>query len=95
MKTALIVLAVVLLLMAAAQAGPIAVGREGGITVTLTDEPCAVTAIANLPGRITWEEHGRIVEGCYTVTGPMIVAYFADRTVVLMPAQLFTKVRAI
>jgi len=94
-RTSMIVLVALLLLTFLANAAPIAVSQSGRITVTLTDEPCALDAITNLPARLIWEENRRSIEGCYTVAKPLIIAYFADRTVILMFANAFTRVQAI
>ena len=60
---------------------------EGGVRVVLHDEPCALDAVTNLPYRVVWHEGGQKVEGCW---GPrpdaqVAVAYFADKTVALIP----------
>jgi len=87
-------LAVVAALMLAAlptQAAPVAAIVQDGITVTLYDEPCALAAVANLPYRATWHDPKRgHFEGCYTVQHhTIVVLYFDDRTVVVLPLQIF------
>ena len=83
-----------------ADASPIAIvtGRDG-ITVTMHDDDCTLkTEVINLPGRITWEDNGKILEGCYSIglpqLGYLVLAYFADKTVVLIPMSYFKKVEA-
>ncbi len=78
-----------LLCIGVAYAEPIAVVSQGALVLTLTDEPCALPAIANLPGRATWVEKGEIIEGCYGRRGDMILFYFADRTVINIPMHAF------
>jgi hypothetical protein len=87
-------LAVVAALMLAAlptQAAPVAAVTQDGITVTLYDEPCALEAVANLCYRATWHDPKRgHFEGCYTVQHhTIVVLYFDDRTVVVLPLQIF------
>jgi hypothetical protein len=78
---------------AAAPAAPVAAVTQDGITVTLYDEPCALTAVANLPYRATWWEARGNFEGCYDVRAHAGVAviYFDDRTVVVLPLSLFER----
>lgn len=78
-------------------AQPLAVGASGAVTVTLTDERCAMAAVANLPGRATWSEGGKIFEGCWGLmpeTG-IVLAYFDDKSVVAIPAAAFRRVTSL
>lgn len=72
--------------------------------VTLTSEPCALKAVTNAPKRVTWlEPNGKVVEGCYGLyklklaTGyvNIIIGYFADLTLQVIPLSAFRMVRAI
>lgn len=72
-----------------ARAAPVAVLRQGDLVLTLTDEPCALPAIANLPSRVVWVEKGETIEGCYGRRGETILFYFADLTVIDIPMQAF------
>lgn len=83
---------VVLFIVAPLNAAPMAEAHGGGVRVVLTDEPCAVAAVTNLPKRATWEEKGKTIEGCYTVSDGLVVSYWADRTVSVIPAQVFVRV---
>ena len=76
---------------ALAPAAPVAAIVQDGITVTLYDEPCALEAVANLRYRATWHDPKRgHFEGCYTVQHhTIVVLYFDDRTVVVLPLQIF------
>lgn len=76
-------------------AAPVAVGVHEGIRVVLTDEPCALVAVSNLPRRATWEEGGKTHEGCWGAMQGVVAAYFTDRSVAVMPVELFVRVKAI
>ena len=78
-------------------AAPIASATSDGVTVTLYNEPCALAAVVNLPNRATWQEKGKTIEGCFTLVPEVsaVMAYFSDKTVVLMPMQVFSRVQAI
>lgn len=74
-------------------AKPVAQASQGGITITLHDDPCKSEAVSNLPYRITWTEKGKTFEGCFTVNQGIVVAYFTDdKTVAIMPGQVFSPV---
>lgn len=93
----LVILIVVAAVGAAAAFGaPIYEGRGETVTVTLTDEPCTVAAVSNLPRRATWTERGKVFEGCYEMVGGVVVMYFAEyRTVILAPRGAFQPVSGI
>lgn len=81
-----------------AYAGPMAQTiADDGAKIVLTDEPCQLKAISNLKYRATWtEKNGKLHEGCYAVHPyGVIVAYFSDKTVALMPLDVFTKVTGV
>src|SRR3990167_2714326 len=91
-KTMRIIITILLLGLLAipANAAPLVSAAQDGKVVTLTDEPCVLQAVVNLPYRVTWAEKGVITEGCYRVMGGQIVlGYFADRTVVALPLAMF------
>jgi hypothetical protein len=81
-----------LLLAANAQAAPLAEAVSEGVTVTLTDEACALTAVSNLPLRATWDEGVKRFEGCYGASGALVVAYWDDRSVTAIPVRAFKRV---
>jgi len=92
LKAALIVLSV-----ATAQAAPLYKAFGNGLQIVLTDEPCALKVVANLPKRATWTENGKTQEGCWgvsEVTGT-VMAYWDDRTVTSIPTQIFVKVQEV
>lgn len=66
----------------------VATAQDGGVTITLYDDPCELTdKVTNLPFKVTWQENGKTSQGCW---GPRpdaqsVVAYFDDLTVALIP----------
>jgi hypothetical protein len=68
---------------------PIAVAAEQGAVITLTDEPCKFTHVVQMPYRITWEEKGKKFEGCFSINQSIIVAYFEDKSIALIPTGVF------
>ena len=65
---------------------------DNGTVVELTNEPCALPAVANLPKRAVWRETGKVFEGCYVARFGAVVMYFSDRTVIIAPMNAFTRV---
>lgn len=84
-------LALLLLFPLIAWAKPVAIAENEGVTVTLTDEPCAVKAVTNLPFRATWTEKDKTYEGCWGLSPPIVVSYWSDATVAIMSAAMFKK----
>lgn len=79
-----------------AHADIFAVAVHENLRVTLTDEPCALTdQVTNLPKRVIWEDGKQKIEGCFGVIGPVVVAYFADKTVVAVPVEAFVRASGI
>jgi hypothetical protein len=65
-----------------------------GATIVLFDEPCKLKEVTNLKYRATWKEKGKTFEGCYAVHPfGVVVAYFNDGAVALMPIDSFQKVQ--
>lgn len=77
------------------RAAPLAVAVDESVTVTLHDEPCALPAVSNLPHRATWVEKGATHEGCWGSNGQIVMAYFADRSVVAIPLRSFQKAQGV
>jgi hypothetical protein len=69
---------------------PVAIANNEGVTITLTDEPCALAAVSNLKYRAIWSEPGTRFDGCFGVSGPVVILYFDDRTVVVLPVRAFS-----
>ncbi len=78
-----------------ATAGAIATAQDSGAIVTFYTENCTLKEVTNLPSRAVWTENGKEIEGCYTVRpdAGLIVFYFADRTVGIVPLQALRRVR--
>ena len=78
-----------------AYAGPIAEGAgDNGAKVTLYSEPCALKNVTNLANKATWQEKGKIFQGCFGLHPyGVVLAYFDDGTVVIMPVDIFKQVK--
>jgi hypothetical protein len=64
--------------------------QQAGVTILLTDESCDLRdKVGNLPNRATWKENGVTHEGCWGLYGQTVMAFFADLTVVAIPAHTF------
>lgn len=62
--------------------------------VTVHSEPCAIAAVGNLPKRATWEEKGKVFEGCagQHPMYPVLVFYFSgDNSVVVIEVGAFRR----
>jgi hypothetical protein len=46
-----------------AQAKPTHIAQDGNITITITDDKCALSAVS-MPFRATWKEGSKHYEGC-------------------------------
>lgn len=79
---------------AAAHATSLVEAQAGDVRIILTDEPCALPAITNLPLRATWTENGKVSQGCFAVRpeAGVVVLYFDDKTAVAIPIDLFKRV---
>jgi hypothetical protein len=76
-------------------AAPVYQAEVEGVKIVLTDEPCKLSAVENLQRRATWTEKGKTTEGCYGghPAFPIVLLYFADKTVVVLLIEMFTQVR--
>ena len=79
---------------AKAEADPLFRHSQDGVVVTLHSEKCSLPAVTNLPLRATWLEGGVTTEGCYAAHPqfPIVVFYFADKTVAVQMKQAFTRI---
>ena len=78
-----------------AHAEPVMQTSEGGVTVQLWTDACALQKqISNLPYKATWHENGKVIEGCWGARpdAGVVIFYFADKTVGMAPIQAFVKV---
>ena len=80
--------------MPTAEARAVAIATSQGISITVTDEPCRLKQVSNLPYRVTWKDGNKTFEGCFTVRPDVnvVVAYFDDGSVALIPAHAFSMV---
>lgn len=77
-------------------ATPIGIATKDQVSVILTNEPCRLKEVKNLPYRAIWREPNGEVEGCFSVfPGPSVGVYFEDKTVAVIPAMEFKKVTGI
>ena len=85
--------AAIVFFVGAVHAAPIAVSSTPGVTIILTDEPCALKAVRNLSRRATWTEHGTTFEGCWSsarvLGNDVVLGYFSDQSVVVIPVLYF------
>ena len=95
LAAAAVLITAMIVLIPAAKAEPLFRADTGDSVITVHSEPCAVSAVGNLPKRATWEEKGKKYEGCagQHPQFPILIFYFSgDRSVVVVPAQLFQRV---
>lgn len=77
-----------------ALAEPLYEVQQDGVKITLTDEPCRLRdAVKNLDRRAVWEEKNLKSEGCFGQhPAGIVMFYFEDKTVFILPAGAFTRV---
>lgn len=77
-----------------AAAQPILQAQADGVKVVVYEEACKLTEVANLPKRATWHEKGKVYEGCIGAHShfPVLLGYFVDKTVVILPVEMFTRI---
>src|SRR5882672_980531 len=68
-----------------------------GIRIVAYKEKCALEAVTNLPLRAVWFQNGQEIEGCIGARDELgvAVAYFADKTIVVLPLEFFKKVTGV
>lgn len=87
-----------ILVAATAQAEPIYVASQGGIKITLYNDKCELSEVSNLPLKATWEEGGKLYQGCFALNPQMgvVAAYFReDRSVAVIPSNVFQRVTGV
>lgn len=63
------------------------------VVITLHSEKCELKEVSNLKQKATWEEKGKVFQGCWGYRDGLVIFYFLeDRTVGIIPAQAFEKV---
>ena len=77
------------------RADAVAVAAAEGIRIVLHDDKCGLSTVSNLPAKATWTERGVITEGCWGIQPALdiVMLFFADKTVVVVPRQIFTKLQ--
>lgn len=75
-------------------AEPIYEASAGGVRIVVYKEKCTLEAVTNLPWRAVWFQDGNEIEGCIGAKDELVVvvAYFADKTIVVLPMEIFRKV---
>ena len=66
--------------------------------VILFDDKCALPEVSNLPFKAEWHENGKVFQDCWSPPHPavgVVMAYFTDKTVVGLPAQMFKKLTSV
>lgn len=63
-----------------------------GVKVMAHSGKCVLKEITNLPHKATWTEKGKVTEGCFGIQRGLVILYFADKTVVVIPASMFVRV---
>ena len=80
-------------------AEPLLRATAGNVVITIHSEECALKdVVTNLPKRATWEEAGKTYEGCAGAIPQLGVAMFyfvGDKTVAVVPGQMFVKVQSL
>jgi hypothetical protein len=92
-----IVFFIVMGLFLSAHAAPVAQANgPGGEVITITDEPCKLTDIVDMPHRATWTEKGKTFEGCAAPhPAGVVVLYFKDdKSIALVPIRMFQPLRS-
>lgn len=67
---------------------------DGVKVIVYGDEKCKMPEVSNLPWRATWTEKGKTFEGCAAVDPRvgLVVFYWSDKTVVVIPSTNFVRV---
>lgn len=82
---------------AAVFAKPMAMAQAGGITITLHNDPCERSEVTNLPMKATWQEKGKTFQGCWGAHPQygLVMLYWEDKTVVILPGDMFAPVTGV
>jgi hypothetical protein len=76
---------------------PMVKANVQGIEITVYTEDCTLkNVVSNLPKRATWVEKGKTFEGCAGATQfGVLIFYFNDKTVAVVPVEHFAKVTGV
>lgn len=90
-----VVIAAVVVWATQAYADPIYEAAEDGVRVTLHNSPCELKEVSNLKYKATWEEKGKIYQGCWGARTDIgqVMFYFDDGSVGLIPVNALQPVR--
>ena len=74
-----------------AHAAVIGQAKIKDVVISITNEPCNMTDVVAMPYRATWLENGKTFEGCAAghPSGLIILYFRQDKSIALVPAQLF------
>ena len=76
-----------------ASAEPLFRVSHEGVVITLHNDKCEMSEVSNLPHFATWEEKGKSFKGCWGFHPlGVVMLYFTDKTVAVVPASAFAKV---
>lgn len=79
-----------------AHAEAIASAESNGVKITLFKDDCTLKEISNLRFHAEWAEHGKVTQGCWSLHPVgLVLMYFADKTMMILPAQEFEVVSTI
>ena len=95
---ALLVMVILALWAGKVFAEPIVMASNGKVTITVYSEPCAFPDhVTNLPIRATWNEGGKVIEGCAgrDAENGIAVFWFSDKTVFTLSLSAFVKVTGV
>jgi hypothetical protein len=72
------------------------VAEVSNVRIILTDEPCELKVVSNLPLKATWTQDGKVFTGCWGVMGQIVMGYFVeDRSIAAIPVQVFQKLQEV
>jgi hypothetical protein len=73
-----------------AAAKPVGQVSQGDMRIVFHDEPCKLKEVINLKYRATWLQGGKTYEGCWSAHQqyPIVVTYWADSTVGIIPLEV-------
>ena len=86
---------ILLLLALPVHAKNIGVASHEDVRVYLTDEPCEISVVINLPYKAVWKDTKGQHEGCWGPFGQNVGLYFEDKTVAVIPVYHFKSVQEI
>lgn len=66
---------------------------QGNIRLVVYSDKCGLNEITNLPLKAIWYQDGKEIEGCVGARDDLgvAVAYFADKTIAVLPLFVFRR----